>query len=552
MWLKRNAAETALAFFALLACFIAANSNAQEQPVKIERPDPWNHYIGSPKMIHSSDAEAYRFGAQVVLDVIVSTGGDVESAHAVDGPKSFFSAAESIERDRQFKPFEQDGIPVRALIKDWVGIVPPEQWADKKIPFPEIKNFDTLRMSLSRTGCFGSCPGYSVEIRGNGDVIYHGNGLVLITGEHRASIPREAVANLLQSFRDADYFSLKDGYTQTVTDNPTYTTSIEFDGHNKSVTDYVGAGAGMPDVVTELEEKIDQLAGTDKWIKETSQTWPALRAEHWNFRADNEENRSLFASVVARGSSELVEDFIAAGAPALTANKGGQSAVVNAAEKGNLDLVRRMLGKQTQLPSQLLFNSLRAAAHSGNVDLIEFLIGKGARVNGVSENPDDKETVLIGAASRCHKDAVQDILRYHPNIDAEDYNGNSALSRFLSSCSQSADLDGIFELLVSAGANVNSKNDQGWTPLFNSCWSGHAVALLAEAGADLNAKDESGQTALMHCVNAEFAKAMIAAGADLYARDRDGQTAAQTAREMGIDDKAKLLETAMKLSAHQQ
>jgi ankyrin repeat protein len=551
MWLKRNAAESMLAFLAL-TCFIGANSNAQEQTVKIEKADPWNHYLGSPKMIHSPDAEARKFGAQVVLDVVVSAGGDVESAHAVDGPKQFFLAAESIERDRQFRPFEQDGIPVRALIQDRVGIVPPEQWADKGIPFPEIKSFDTLRMSLSRTGCFGTCPSYSVEIHGNGDVIYHGNGCVLIMGEHHASIPRGAVTNLLQAFRNTDYFSLRDSYTQPVTDNPTYTTSIEFDGHKKSVTDYVGAGAGMPDVVTELEEKIDELAGTDKWIGETSETWPALKAEHWNFRTDTEDNRALFANVVARGSSELVEDFIGAGAPALTANKGGQSAVVNAAEKGNLDLVRRMVGRRAQLSSQLLFHSLRAAAHSGNVDLIEFLISKGADVNGTSAKENDKETVLIGAASRCHKDAVQDVLRYHPNIDAKDYNGNSALSRFLSSCSQTPDLDGIFELLVSAGANVNSKDNAGRTPLFDSCWNGHAVALLAEAGADLNVKDDSGSTALMHCVNADFAKAMIAAGADLFAKDEAGHTAAQAAREMGINDKAKLLERAMKSSAQQQ
>ena len=200
-------------------------------------------------------------------------------------------------------------------------------------------------------------------------------------------------------------------------------------------------------------------------------------------------------------------------------DKDGASPLVNAAEKGNLDLVRRMVNTQAQLPSQVLFRSLRAAAHSGNVDLMEFLISKGADVNGISDNPNDRDTVLIGAASRCKKEAVEETLRYHPLVNAQDFNGDSALSRFLGSCAPgSADVEGIFELLIAAGANVNLKN----------------------------AKDKSGRNALMHCVAPEFAKAMIAAGADLNARDREGHTAAEAARDMGNTGLADVLEAAMR------
>jgi ankyrin repeat protein len=526
--------------------FAISRSHAQE-PVAIENPDLWNHYIRPLRMIHSQDLEARRFGSGVTVAVIVSVGGEVESAHAVDGPAKFFSIAESIERDRLFKPFEQDGVPVRALIKDWVQIVPPEQWADRKVPFPDIKNLSTLRMSLTRTVCYGSCPSYSVEIRGDGQVVYRGDRDVLITGQHHARVSAERVRNLLEAFRSADYFSLRDDYSQRVTDTPTYTTAIEFDGYKKSVGDHVGSGAGMPEVVTELEDKIDELAETEKWLNETSQTWPSLVSEHWDFRADTEENRSLFASVAAGGSPELIDAFLAAGAPALTLDGDGASPVVNAAENGNLDLVRRMVGNGSEVPPELLFRSLRAAAHSGNVNLIEFLLAQGANVNARSSNPDDRESVLIGAASRCQKDAVQELLRYHPEIDAQDYNGNSALARMLESCALStADVDGMFELLVSAGANVNLKNHQGQTPLFSACFNPRAVSLLVAAGADLNVQDKNRQTALMHCVTPQFAKAMIAAGADLFLRDDQGETAVESAREMGLQEKADLLQAAMK------
>jgi ankyrin repeat protein len=113
-------------------------------------------------------------------------------------------------------------------------------------------------------------------------------------------------------------------------------------------------------------------------------------------------------------------------------------------------------------------------------------------------------------------------------------------------------LEGIFELLIAAGANVNLKNDQGQTPVFSACFNDRAVSLLVQAGAELNAKDESGRTALMHCVTPDFGKAMIAAGADLYARDREGQMAAEAARDMGNTRLADLLESAMTAPSKRQ
>ena len=111
----------------LLLALGPRSSAAQDQPVAIENADLWGHYIKPLKIIHSQDAETREFGASVILDVVVSIGGNVESAHAIDGTRKFFAEAEAIEGDRQFKPFEQDGIPVRARIRDWVAIAPHEQ-----------------------------------------------------------------------------------------------------------------------------------------------------------------------------------------------------------------------------------------------------------------------------------------------------------------------------------------------------------------------------------------------------------------------------------------
>ena len=76
-----------------------------------------------------------------------------------------------------------------------------------------------------------------------------------------------AFSNSSRRFRSADYFSLEDKYIAGVTDNPTYITSIAFDTFHKSVVDYVGEYEGMPDAVRELEETIDQIVGSEKWIR---------------------------------------------------------------------------------------------------------------------------------------------------------------------------------------------------------------------------------------------------------------------------------------------
>jgi hypothetical protein len=38
-------------------------------------------------------------------------------------------------------------------------------------------------------------------------------------------------------------------------------------GRTKTVTDYVGEQVGMPVVITDLENAVDEAAGTERWIK---------------------------------------------------------------------------------------------------------------------------------------------------------------------------------------------------------------------------------------------------------------------------------------------
>lgn len=141
-----------------------------------------------------------------------------------------------------------------------------DQHPDVHVAFPEIHDWNSLRITLSRSPCYGRCPTYEIEIHGDGTVVYDGKGNVATKGRHTAKISHASLMELVDVFRKADYFSLNDRYVDSVTDYPVYQTSLSFDGVSKSVLDYVGRRAGMPSTVSDVETAIDRLSGAYKWI----------------------------------------------------------------------------------------------------------------------------------------------------------------------------------------------------------------------------------------------------------------------------------------------
>lgn len=138
---------------------------------------------------------------------------------------------------------------------------------DTPVPFPQIRDWKSLKITLERGPCFGVCPAYKVEIDGDGNVVFEGGKFVAVTSG-RDKIGVQAVRDLVAQFKKTQFFWLFDSYRGAVTDLPTTRVTIGFDGHTKQVTDYAGTMVGMPAEVTDLEGKIDAAAGTARWIKD--------------------------------------------------------------------------------------------------------------------------------------------------------------------------------------------------------------------------------------------------------------------------------------------
>jgi TPR repeat protein len=120
----------------------------------------------------------------------------------------------------------------------------------------------------------------------------------------------------------------------------------------------------------------------------------------------------------------------------------------------------------------------------------------------------------------------------------------SNLDRSLRNAARKGETEKVLDLLE-VGADVNAKNEKGFTALMSAATPGHAsvVDILIEVGADVNAENDQQATALMYAVmggSTETVMALTQAGADVNAVSAFGNTALTIAA--GKSDGAEIVE----------
>lgn len=527
----------------------AAPTDRENQPVKIPDIEIREHRLGHREQIHSSGANELEGWPGVRLELVVAPDGTVVSAKATFGPKEFYEQAVSLAKTWTYKPFlGQDGSAVTAAIRDVVSILPPQEHPAAHKLFPQVKDWKSLVITLERTRCFGMCPAYRVEIHGDGQVLYTGEAYVAITGEHRGRISQDDLFHLVEAFRSADYLSLKDKYAALVTDNPTYSTSIAFDGVSKKIVDYVGEHAGMPSAISELEDTIDRLAGTDKWLRGNADTAPSLVAEEWDFKAQDATHSTLLPAVAARGNVDAVRGLLALGVPVEGRDQMQLRALVQAAIRGDTEMVHVLLdagaGANDKNEKGL---ALSFAARAGKPELVKLLLSRGAHPNYIGP---DGATILMSAAQSGIPEIVAELLKFHPDVTAHDREGKTVLMHLDKIYGTADEAPGakrseVARLLVAAGADVNAQDNEGNTPLMEVPFDVDAARVLIEKGADVGARNKKGWTPLMTASNPGTVRLLLASGADPTARDAKGQSVLENARQFGGPEIASLIQAAL-------
>jgi ankyrin repeat protein len=106
--------------------------------------------------------------------------------------------------------------------------------------------------------------------------------------------------------------------------------------------------------------------------------------------------------------------------------------------------------------------------------------------------------------------------------------GNPEADRALLEAAYDGNIEAVKQHLA-AGADVNAKDEDGYTPLYAVAGRGHKeiAELLIAKGADVNPKDEFGYTPLHIAAGGggkETAELLIANGADVNVLANDGTT----------------------------
>lgn len=391
----------------------------------------------------------------------------------------------------------------------------------------------------------------SLRIGGNGLVEYDGVSGVVIEGKHQRYIESEDIQHMLQAFRRADFFSLRDDYSVGATDVGQTRTSIRIGTSQKSITD---DWVQVPPALKALQDAVLKYSHSDQWVRGNADTVPAIIAE----TASPSARREILSEVLPRaamyGDTETVRAILAQGVDLERHGVWDGTALMHAAERGLPDMVAALLAARANPAARdkesrdpLIFG-----AGSGNARVVELLLAAAASASARDKYGD---TALMAAAASGNPDSVRLLLDHGAQVKAQNRGRQTALLSGATGEDGSAigemgrghaeipeDLihrGTVVGMLLQAGADINARGWDGETALFTL--EDDAVQELLRHHINLEARDKDGETALRETVSDSIAELLINAGAKVNAENNRGQTALIMAAERNYVGKLAVL-----------
>jgi ankyrin repeat protein len=268
------------------------------------------------------------------------------------------------------------------------------------------------------------------------------------------------------------------------------------------------------------------------------------------FLRDSYSGEPGFDFVLAAGKGELarLEAFLEAGGDVNVLNDKGRTALMAASRGGHFEIVRSLLSKgaNPNLVDNDSDTALKAATMAAplvditpapgssaeSIEIVKLLLASGADVNAPKSWP-----ALVCAAESGNDEVIKLLLENGADINAKNVSGMSALSRSI--------YDRKFKtarLLIASGADVDSRDNRGDTPLMFAAQTDFDVLRnLLDKGADVNARNKNGETPLIIAFRVECIVALLDHGAELDAKNLSGNTALMCAASSRNSGKVEIL-----------
>jgi Ca2+-binding EF-hand superfamily protein/ankyrin repeat protein len=260
------------------------------------------------------------------------------------------------------------------------------------------------------------------------------------------------------------------------------------------------------------------------------------------------------------GNAAAVEAALAADPESIgaTYTAGGGMALVHAAvQQGHMDVLRLLLesGAPADAPKDDGATALLLAAAEGSVEGLQMLLFAGADPHFALE---DGTSVLHIAAGAGQSDVLHELLAADDGLEVDVLDGNrdTALAR---ACAGGH--DEVAQFLLALGANIESANTAGSTPLFAAARAGQAstVKMLIGEGANseclvggstpLAAAAEGGHMDVVKILAAQHAKVVADPGAQKKKTARKQQQQKRPPKQPVANSMGKVQQQAKKRGA---
>ena len=267
-----------------------------------------------------------------------------------------------------------------------------------------------------------------------------------------------------------------------------------------------------------------------------------------NPNAEDHKGRTAYAYALSCNNREVADTLLRLTSGAEDAQKpwrknkerkSRELCLIDAANGGDVEHVNQLLseGVSVDVADSSGDTALHRAAHNGDIGMIKELLNSGAplEVEGCAD-----WTPLITASNRGEIKAVRTLLQAGANVHA----GEDDVLCY--ACENKNCLE-LVELLLEAGATINViGGHRRATPLHVATEHNEieVVRRLLHAGAEVKTKDPNGWTPFLNAAlrsGFEIVQLLIEAGSDIKAVDHEGRNAYDLASQWGKSEVAVFL-----------